>query len=262
MEEEMDDQSNLEIIEEDDKEQTQVWSNIGGTSIQRRNMETPGTNIITQRDDTSAIKQRADDEIDIISQPQQDGKENEENKQSAALLQYNGEEDDIICGRFPHLDVCGCEIPSFIALKEIKLIEVIDGVFMGPFQAAFKTRELLENNVTHILNLSTREFTKRKFFKYLDINIYDNHTEDARKYFRITNRFIKKAKEEGGKVLVSCIAGKSRSPTFILAYLIGVEKVKLKDGLALLRQFVPEVEPNDAFIKQLQEYDLEILSKY
>ena len=149
-----------------------------------------------------------------------------------------------------------------MALHEIKLIEVFDGIFMGPFQSAFKTKELLQNNVTHILNLSTREFTKRKFFKYLDVNIYDNHNEDARKYFRITNRFIKKARAEGGKVLVSCVAGKSRSPTFILAYLIGIERVKLKDGLALLRQFVPEVEPNDAFMQQLQEYDLEILSKY
>ena len=63
-------------------------------------------------------------------------------------------------------------------------------------------------------------------------------------------------------MLVHCVAGKSRSPTFILAYLIGVEKIKLKDGLALLREFVPEVEPNDAFMSQLQEYDLEILSRY
>ena len=205
MNEEMDDASNLEIIEEDDKEQTQVWSNMGGTSIKRRSMDTPATNIITQRGDSPDAKARADDEIDIVSQPLEEGKENEEgsNKQSAALLRYNGEEDDITCGRFPHLDICGCDIPCFIALKEIKLIEVVEGIYMGPFQTAFKTRELLENNVTHILNLSTRQFTKREYFNYLDINIYDNHTEDARKYFRITNRYIKKAKDEGGKILVS-----------------------------------------------------------
>lgn len=258
-----DDRSDLEIIEEDDKEQTQVWSNMGN-SLKRRSLETPGTNIISNSRASPDHKIREEDDLDIISQPQEEGKESYSgsNKQSAALLRYNGEEDDITCGRFPHLDVCGCDIPCFIALKEIKLIEVADGIFMGPFQSAFKTKELLENNVTHILNVSTREYTKRKFFKYLDINIYDNHTEDARKYFRITNRFIKKAKDEGGKVLVACVAGKSRSPTFILAYLIGVERIKLKDGLALLRQFVPEVEPNDAFMQQLQEYDLEILSKY
>jgi len=56
-----------------------------------------------------------------------------------------------------------------IALKEIKLIEVIDGIFMGPYQSSFKTKELLENGVTHILNLSTKEYTKRKYFTYLDI---------------------------------------------------------------------------------------------
>lgn len=58
------------------------------------------------------------------------------------------------------------------------------------------------------------------------------------------------------------IQGKSRAATFILAYLIGKEKIKLKDGLSLLRQYVSEVEPNESFMMQLAEYDLEILSKY
>ena len=125
---------------------------------------------------------------------------------------------------------------------------MIDGIFMGPYQASFKTKELLECGVTHILNLSTKQYTKRKYFTYLDINIYDLHSEDSKKYYRITNRFIKEAWECGGKVLVHDVAGKSRAPTFILAYLIGVEKIKLKDGLALLREYVPEVEPNDSFM--------------
>lgn len=254
--------SDLDIIEEE-KETTHVVSNMGN-SLKRKSMGTPNTNIISNPDVSPEFKRRDEDNLDIISQPRDEQQRSEagSNKQSGALLRYNGEEEDVTCGRFPHLDVCGCDIPCFIALKEIKLIEVFDGIFMGPFQAAFKTKELLENNVTHILNLSTKEFTKRRFFKYLDINIYDNHVENARKWFRITNRFIKKARQDGGKVLVNCVAGKSRSPTFILAYLIGVEKIKLKDGLALLRQFVPEVEPNDTFLQQLQEYDLEILSKY
>lgn len=38
--------------------------------------------------------------------------------------------------------------------------------------------------------------------------------------------------------------------------------MKLKDGLGLLRQYVSEVEPNETFMQQLAEYDLEILSKY
>jgi len=58
---------------------------------------------------------------------------------------------------------------------------------------------------------------------------------------------------------VHSIEGKSRAPTFILAYLINYEKLKLKEALAILRQFVGEVEPNEGFMQQLAEYDLELL---
>ena len=89
-------------------------------------------------------------------------------------LQYEGDEEDIICGRFPHLQVCACEINSQIALKEINLFQVYPGIYMGPFQAAFKTKDLIEKGVTHILNASCKEYTKRnKYFKYLDIPILD-----------------------------------------------------------------------------------------
>ena len=133
---------------------------------------------------------------------------------------------------------------------------------MGPYQAGFKTKDLIDAGVTHILNVTCKEYMRRrKYFKYLDVHIQDAHSEDAKKHFRITNRFVDEARQNG-KILVHSVTGKSRAPTFILAYLIGKEKVKLKDGLELLRQFVPEVEPNESFMKQLAEYDLEILSKY
>ena len=165
------------------------------------------------------------------------------------------------------MDVCACDIQCQIALREINLFEVYPGIIMGPYQAAFKTKQLLELGVTHVLNATCREYTKRpKYFKYLDVQIYDTHAEDAKKHFRVTNRFIEEARRGNpsgvgeGKVLVHSVQGKSRAATFILAYLIGREKMKLKDGITLLRQYVPEVEPNETFMQQLAEYDLEILS--
>lgn len=144
----------------------------------------------------------------------------------------------------------------------MKLIEVFPGIFMGPLEAAFKTKDLIDAKVTHILNCSCHEYTKRsKFFKYLNIEIYDTTKEDAFRHFRITNRFIHDARKES-KVLVHSVQGKSRAPTFILAYLIAKHKIKLKEGLALLRKKVPEIEPNDFFLKQLNDYDLQCLSRY
>ena len=89
---------------------------------------------------------------------------------------------------------------------------------------------------------------RQKYFKYLDVQIYDTHEETSKKHFRITNRFIDEGRKQG-KVLVHSVQGKSRAPAFILAYLIGKEKMKLKDGLAMLRQYVQEVEPNEAFMQ-------------
>ena len=99
-----------------------------------------------------------------------------------------------------------------------------------------------------MLNVSCKEYTKRsKYFKYLDISVQDEVGENALKYFRITNRFLEEATKDGA-ILVHSVQGKSRSATFVIAYLISKEKMKLKEGLALLREFVPEVEPNESFI--------------
>ena len=120
---------------------------------------------------------------------------------------------------------------------------------MGPFQSAFKTKDLIEKGVTHILNASCKEYTKRqKYFKYLDVPVQDEVGENAKKYFRITSRFIDEGIKNGA-ILVHSVQGKSRAPTFILAYLIYKEKMKLKDGLALLREYVNEVEPNESFMQ-------------
>ena len=90
--------------------------------------------------------------------------------------------------------------------------------------------------MTHILNVTCKAYTKRdRYFKYLDLQIYDEPQENAKKYFRITNRFINECLRSGGKILVQAIEGKSRGATFILAYLINNEGVKLRDGLQLLR---------------------------
>lgn len=58
------------------------------------------------------------------------------------------------------------------------------------------------------------------------------------------------------------VQGKSRAPAFILAYMIYNDKIKLKDGLTMLREYVNEVEPNESFMQQLADYDLDQLSKF
>ena len=97
---------------------------------------------------------------------------------------------------------------------------------MGPFQSAFKTQELIDLGITHILNVTCKAYTPRsKFFQYYNLQIQDEKTEDAKKHFRATNRFIQEALDSGGKVLVQSVEGRSRAPTFILAYMINKDRI-------------------------------------
>ena len=48
--------------------------------------------------------------------------------------QLNGDEEDgLVCGRFPHMQICACDIQCSIALSEINLFEVYPGIVMGPY---------------------------------------------------------------------------------------------------------------------------------
>lgn len=65
------------------------------------------------------------------------------------------------------------------------------GIYVGSIESSINTKELLSLGITHVLNVSCMEYTKREhYFKYYNLAVYDNHDEDIKKFFRITNRFI------------------------------------------------------------------------
>jgi hypothetical protein len=168
---------------------------------------------------------------------------------------YQGDEDGVVCQRFPHMDFCLCGDPAPFAAVEVK-----PRLFLSDFGSAMQTRELLALGVTHVLNLSSREYTKRyHYFNYLTLDVLSSNEEDIKKNFRITNRFIARALLEGGAVLIHCRTGLEIGPCFALAFLIAHEKVPLKVGLEMLGRRM-KLEIASHFLRQLESYDLEKLA--
>ncbi len=185
-----------------------------------------------------------------------DHKDLEETADMQGLEMY----ENTLCGRFPHMKYCMC-VPSCLeAVPAASITEVYDKIFIGPIQAAYKLKELLESKITHVLNVSCQYYTKRPKLLYLDVDVHDSLSEDVKRHFRITNRFIDEGRKLGN-VLVHCTDGHSRASTFVLAYLIAKQKVKLKNGILAIRSKLPEIQPNENFMQQLTEYDLEQLAK-
>lgn len=64
----------------------------------------------------------------------------------------------------------------------------------------------------------------------------------------------------GGKILVHCEAGISRSPTICMAYLMKTKKLCLEEAFDYIKQRRSLISPNFGFMGQLLQYESEILS--
>mmetsp|Transcript_27287 Transcript_27287/g.49389 ORF Transcript_27287/g.49389 Transcript_27287/m.49389 type:complete len:521 (+) Transcript_27287:502-2064(+) len=64
---------------------------------------------------------------------------------------------------------------------------------------------------------------------------------------------------EGGKVLIHCHEGKSRSVSLCLAYLMARKQMPLADALAFVKSKRPTAKPNAGFTKQLMAFELATL---
>lgn len=91
---------------------------------------------------------------------------------------------------------------------------ILDYLYLGSEWNASNLDELRANGITHILNV-TREIDNffPAVFTYNNIREYDEEATDLLKYLDRTYKFIRMAKEAGGKVLVHCKMGISRSAT-------------------------------------------------
>ena len=59
----------------------------------------------------------------------------------------------------------------------------------------------------------------------------------------------------GGKALVHCVAGVSRSAAIVIAYLMKHKRLPLREAFTLVRARRPFIRPNVGFWRQLIDYE-------
>jgi hypothetical protein len=119
--------------------------------------------------------------------------------------------------------------------------------------------------ITHILNISdiipnyyedlTNPEGDKLQFKYLRIAIPDCGSIRLKEYIPVVFSFIDEALSSGGRILVHCFAGKSRSASFVIAYLMKTQGLNFNDALIYVQDRRQVVEPNLGFGLQLKELE-------
>lgn len=162
-------------------------------------------------------------------------------------------------------------------MSEADVTRILGGIYVGSVQPIVDHFPLMATyNITHILSIIKfniiPEYLVRKSYTLKNIPIDDTDHEDVLQFFNETNSFLdqclfpneieynpelvdfKKIPQKGA-VYIHCQAGVSRSPTFVIAYLMYRYGLSLKMAIHALKRKRSTIEPNENFMKQLEMFE-------
>lgn len=139
-------------------------------------------------------------------------------------------------------------------------------LFIGGALAARSVHTLQHLGITHILCLCSNEIGQSdsqfpELFDYKNFSICDEEDTNINDLFDEAHDFIDHVEQVGGKVLVHCFEGKSRSATVVLAYLMLRKNYTLLQAWNMLKRVHRRAHPNDGFAKILLDLDLKLHGK-
>ncbi|CAG8491785.1 3992_t:CDS:2 [Rhizophagus irregularis] len=153
--------------------------------------------------------------------------------------------------------------PTFVVHPEIAFVVstiIPEFLFIGPEITTEEEVEALKNKgVRRILNMAfeCEDFLglKEKFDRYLKLNVKDSVEEDVEKFLNIAVDFIERAQEDKAPVYVHCKAGRSRSVTAVLAYLIKSHQWTLRQAYDYVTEHRSGICPNIGFVTELMRIE-------
>ncbi|NXA02532.1 DUS5 phosphatase, partial [Nesospiza acunhae] len=164
-------------------------------------------------------------------------------------------------------------------------VEILPFLYLGSAYHASKCEFLANLHITALLNVSRKSsesFKDQYCYKWIPVEdrnvsrkssepfkdqycykwipVEDSHTADISSHFQEAIDFIDQVRRAGGRILVHCEAGISRSPTICMAYLMKTRKLRLDEAFDYIKQRRSLISPNFGFMGQLLQYESEILS--
>ncbi|KAJ4971685.1 hypothetical protein NE237_004784 [Protea cynaroides] len=140
-----------------------------------------------------------------------------------------------------------------IAFFDMECSKVADHIYVGG-DAVAKNRDILrQNGITHVLNCVG--FVCPEYFKsdlvYKTLWLQDSPSEDITSILYDVFDYFEDVRELGGRVLVHCCQGVSRSTSLVIAYLMWREGQSFDDAFQYVKAARGIANPNMGFTCQL-----------
>jgi len=94
--------------------------------------------------------------------------------------------------------------------------------------------------------------------KRMHVRLVDSDSSDISSYFESAGQFIDGELRAGGRVLIHCAAGISRSATILLSFLMRYRNYDLRSAFNLVKSIRRVVRPNNGFFQNLIDYERSI----
>ncbi|XP_068561302.1 dual specificity protein phosphatase 14 [Cebidichthys violaceus] len=144
----------------------------------------------------------------------------------------------------------------------MEVSQVTPGLFLGGLDSARNLGVLSTRNITLIVNASGLEdlvYPQLDSLQVLHVPVQDRPHAPLRLYFDPVAERIHQ--NQTGRTLVHCSAGRSRSPTLIMAYLMRFEGLSLRRAHEVVLDQRPFIRPNAGFWRQLMDYERTLFSR-
>ena len=143
-------------------------------------------------------------------------------------------------------------------IYSFNMSEILPGLFLGNAIDAENITLLQENRIKSIINISQAipcYHQAELQFDYLHLPCNDSSQENILQYFPNALESIQMSLSLKQNVLVHCQAGVSRSPSFVIGYLMKYHSKTFDQAYSLVREKRRIINPNFNFLAQLTRYE-------
>ena len=142
-----------------------------------------------------------------------------------------------------------------------ELSEILpDQIFISSHKTSCDSELLESKGITHILSILPQatiahpQKFEYKLITHIEDEKDDENADKLSKIFTESNRFIHECLTQGGRILVHCKAGKSRSVSLVIAYIMVLTCYGCKQLVSFVKSRRWCAQPNFKFMKVLSDF--------